>query len=61
MRSDHISIKRQRSAAGGGEERAQALTERGEGPKTAAFIGDLTSSRDCPAGVSPALPCLQPP
>ena len=33
MRSDHISIKRQRSAAGGGEERAQALTERGEDPK----------------------------
>lgn len=33
MRSDHISIKRQRLAAGGGEERALALTERGDGPK----------------------------
>ena len=33
VRSDHISIKRRRSAAGGGKERAQALTKRSEGPK----------------------------
>lgn len=58
MRSDHISIKRQRSAAGGGEERAQALTERGEGPKNSGvhWRSDEFTRLSCGRLPGPALP-----